>query len=204
MGAPPKRGHVALPLATACCLLVLLAPGPVAAQELEVPGVDAAPAQTESPPDAPPPDAPQEPQGSAPPAADPSDGGTTQRRQTETDGDADAADDPGVEAAQTDRDCADFSTQGEAQDYFDRNGGSPTNNVDNLDADGDGIACENLPSGDGAPVGGVDTGGGGTVPTPGGPDEPSPLAFVLTGAGLGLIPGGVLAVIGRRRRRASA
>lgn len=43
-----------------------------------------------------------------------------------------------------DRDCPDFATQAEAQFYFDLKGGSPTNNVDRLDADGDGVACESL------------------------------------------------------------
>lgn len=49
-----------------------------------------------------------------------------------------------------DKDCPDFATQGDAQAYFVANGGSVTNNVDNLDADHDGIACEDNPSG---PVG---------------------------------------------------
>lgn len=53
-------------------------------------------------------------------------------------------------AAQTDRDCADFSSQEKAQRYFDSQGGSPTNNVDRLDADNDGIPCEDLPSAGGA------------------------------------------------------
>jgi len=41
-----------------------------------------------------------------------------------------------------DYDCPDFATQTEAQDYFDSQGGSPSNNVDRLDRDRDGIACE--------------------------------------------------------------
>jgi len=45
-----------------------------------------------------------------------------------------------------DKDCKDFMTHSEAQAYFNSKGGSPTNNVDNLDADHDGIACESLPS----------------------------------------------------------
>lgn len=44
-----------------------------------------------------------------------------------------------------DKDCSDFSTQAEAQRYFESQGGSPTNNVDRLDANGDGIACNALP-----------------------------------------------------------
>lgn len=49
--------------------------------------------------------------------------------------------------AQADKDCGDFTTQDDAQAYFKANGGSATNNVDRLDADGDGIACEDRPSG---------------------------------------------------------
>lgn len=44
-----------------------------------------------------------------------------------------------------DRDCGDFSTHAEAQAYFEAKGGSPSNNVDRLDRDRDGIACETLP-----------------------------------------------------------
>lgn len=44
-----------------------------------------------------------------------------------------------------DKDCSDFATQADAQAYFDSQGGSPTNNVDDLDRDHDGIACEALP-----------------------------------------------------------
>lgn len=43
-----------------------------------------------------------------------------------------------------DKDCADFNTHAEAQAYFNSNGGSPSNNVDRLDNDHDGIACESL------------------------------------------------------------
>jgi excalibur calcium-binding domain-containing protein len=41
--------------------------------------------------------------------------------------------------------CADFKTQAEAQSYFNSKGGSKTNNVDNLDPNRNGIACEGLP-----------------------------------------------------------
>jgi micrococcal nuclease len=44
-----------------------------------------------------------------------------------------------------DRDCKDFATQRQAQAYFERRGGSRTRNVDGLDGDADGIACEALP-----------------------------------------------------------
>jgi hypothetical protein len=53
--------------------------------------------------------------------------------------------DSGGGGERTDRDCSDFATQQDAQAYFDQNGGSPSNNVDGLDADRDGIACESLP-----------------------------------------------------------
>lgn len=43
-----------------------------------------------------------------------------------------------------DKDCKDFSTHAEAQAYFDSQGGSSSNNVDGLDADHDGLACESL------------------------------------------------------------
>ena len=56
-----------------------------------------------------------------------------------------------------DRDCSDFSSQAAAQAYFDRNGGSPSNNVDRLDADGDGRVCETNP----CPCSGPGDGGGG-------------------------------------------
>lgn len=43
-----------------------------------------------------------------------------------------------------DRDCSDFSSQRQAQEYFDANGGSSSANVDGLDSDHDGTACETL------------------------------------------------------------
>ena len=44
-----------------------------------------------------------------------------------------------------DMDCPDFSLHAEAQAYFEGRGGSPSNNVDRLDTDHDGLACESLP-----------------------------------------------------------
>lgn len=44
----------------------------------------------------------------------------------------------------TDRNCDDFATHAEAQAYFKSTGGSPSINVDFLDGDRDGIACEVL------------------------------------------------------------
>lgn len=41
-----------------------------------------------------------------------------------------------------DMDCADFGSQTSAQRYFERDGGSERKNVDHLDPNHDGIACE--------------------------------------------------------------
>ena len=60
-----------------------------------------------------------------------------------------------------DKDCSDFTTQPAAQQYFDSHGGSPSNNVDRLDGDGDGIVCESLP-------GGTAQGGSGSTGSTGG------------------------------------
>lgn len=43
-----------------------------------------------------------------------------------------------------DYDCPDFSTQEEAQEFFESEGG-PYDDPHNLDRDGDGVACESLP-----------------------------------------------------------
>ena len=43
-----------------------------------------------------------------------------------------------------DMDCGDFSTQAEAQEFFENEGG-PDEDYHNLDRDGDGVACETLP-----------------------------------------------------------
>jgi len=45
---------------------------------------------------------------------------------------------------QKDYDCSDFSTQKEAQAFFESNGG-PANDPHRLDQDKDGVACETLP-----------------------------------------------------------
>jgi excalibur calcium-binding domain-containing protein len=99
--------------------------------------------------------------------------------------------------AQADKDCADFSSQAEAQAYFEANGGSPTNNVDNLDADHDGQACEAFDYGG-------DGGGGGTGGGTGGDDG----ALPFTGPDSSLLPAGTallltgLALVGVTRYRA--
>ena len=51
-------------------------------------------------------------------------------------------DDPKTERSYPDRDCDDFSSQSEAQDFFDDN--DDGNDPHNLDRDGDGVACESL------------------------------------------------------------
>ncbi|CCF83018.1 excalibur calcium-binding domain-containing protein [Nitrolancea hollandica] len=45
----------------------------------------------------------------------------------------------------SDKDARIFDTHAEAQAYFEGGDGSPSNNVDRLDNDHDGIACERLP-----------------------------------------------------------
>jgi Excalibur calcium-binding domain len=104
---------------------------------------------------------------------------------------------PAALAQDADKDCADFASQAEAQAYFEANGGSPTNNVDNLDADHDGQACESFDYGDG---GGDGTGGG-----TGGTDDG---ALPFTGPNNSLLPAGTalllagLALVGVTRYRA--
>src|SRR5687768_1446433 len=92
--------------------------------------------------------------------------------------------------AVADKDCSDFSTQQEAQAFFEANQpGDPHN----LDADNDGKACESLPSSGGGgssgsgstsgggsqvgevPAGAVETGGTST-------DGPESLGLLLSGA----------------------
>jgi hypothetical protein len=50
----------------------------------------------------------------------------------------------GNASAFRDRDCADFPTQRKAQKFFVKKGG-PKKDRHNLDADNDGLACEDLP-----------------------------------------------------------
>lgn len=58
----------------------------------------------------------------------------------------DRYDDPEVErsyAEYGDRDCSDFSSQDEAQEFFEDEGG-PDEDYHNLDRDGDGVVCESI------------------------------------------------------------
>lgn len=99
--------------------------------------------------------------------------------------------------AAEDKNCPDFNgDQDAAQKYFESHGGSATNNVDNLDRDHDGLACEDPDSGT-APTGGPDTGGGGTAPPPNDGSSAGPFPFVLGGAALGLL----VALLGPSLRR---
>jgi outer membrane biosynthesis protein TonB len=51
---------------------------------------------------------------------------------------------PAPQVTSGDKDCKDFSSHSEAQAYFNSKGGSASNNVDDLDRDHDGLACESL------------------------------------------------------------
>jgi hypothetical protein len=94
---------------------------------------------------------------------------------------------------------------GRGQAYFEANGGSPTNNVDNLDADHDGQACEDFDYGDGTGggTGGGDNGGGdnggGALPFTGPNDTLLPAGTALLLAGLALV--GVTRYRARHARR---
>jgi hypothetical protein len=52
---------------------------------------------------------------------------------------------PTLASARSDKDCADFPSQKAAQIYFLKHGG-PRYDPDRLDADHDGIACEDNPA----------------------------------------------------------
>jgi hypothetical protein len=101
--------------------------------------------------------------------------------------------------AQADKDCADFSSQAEAQAYFETNGGSPTNNVDNLDADHDGQACEAFDYGGGGTGGGGTGGDDGDLPFTGPNDTMLPAGTALLLAGLALV--GITRYRARHARR---
>lgn len=98
-------------------------------------------------------------------------------------------------AQAADRDCANFATQEAAQDWHE------SHPEDRLDADGDGIACENLPSG------GSD-GGSGPSGSDGSGSSGSRDQLPLTGPGAGwlavsgslLLGVGGAMIYGTRRR----
>ncbi|HET8976179.1 MAG TPA: thermonuclease family protein, partial [Solirubrobacterales bacterium] len=103
----------------------------------------------------------------------------------------------GQSAASGDRDCSDFSTQAQAQDFFISQGG-PGSDPHRLDGDGDGRACESLPCPCRASGGG---GGGGAG---GGNSEPARNQVLrLRGRVSDVVDGDTLAVRlkgGRRER----
>lgn len=76
---------------------------------------------------------------------------------------------PTASAHRRDYDCADFANQAEAEEYL--LPGDPYN----LDADGDGIACEDLPCPCSTSSGGSGGGGGATTTTPAPPPKPPKL-----------------------------
>ena len=104
-------------------------------------------------------------------------------------------------SAQDDQNCADFPSQAAAQAHLRQDPSDP----DRLDADNDGLACENYPNYPegsprdetpvGAATGGGDTGGGGNGDLPfTGPND------TLLPAGTALLALGLLAVAGTRYR----
>lgn len=66
--------------------------------------------------------------------------------------DASAANATKVAMQAADKDCGDFTTQGEAQTYFDGRGYSSSSDPERLDADNDGVPCEDLPAATGTPT----------------------------------------------------
>ena len=111
----------------------------------------------------------------------------------------------GLANAQEDRDCADFGNQAEAQRFFD----SAATNHHRLDADNDGIACEQLPAPSHVPtsrrtrapeppLGAIDTGDGSTA-NDSTSDDSGTLPLLLGLAGLGAVS--ATAVAARRARR---
>lgn len=94
--------------------------------------------------------------------------------------------------ARQDLDCADFATQEEAQAVLEQDRSDPNR----LDRDGDGIACESLPSGSGDNDQGSPGDGEETLPETSG----STATIAIVAAGGLLLVGGGLWLLGRRRR----
>lgn len=97
---------------------------------------------------------------------------------------------PAAAMAGTDYDCADFANQAEAQEYL--LPGDPYN----LDGDGDGVACEDLPCPCSTESGSGGGGGGGEESTP-----PPPPPYRLTKAAARHAAGEVLGTFVRRNPR---
>jgi micrococcal nuclease len=83
-------------------------------------------------------------------------------------------------AREADRDCDEFSDQAAAQTFFVEHGGSASNKFDDLDADHDGIACEDDPCPCSTAAGPAPTAPAPT-PEPAPAPEPTPEAGVPTG-----------------------
>ncbi len=126
------------------------------------------------------------------------DDGDRERRRS--DDDTQAQEDVSAAESSDDFDCEDFSSQADAQAVLDEDADDPNQ----LDSDDDGRACEDefTRAVSGSPEGGVETGGGGTLPGAVG-DRASGAADVARVAGpalsLALIVGGL---VGLRRRAA--
>ena len=102
-----------------------------------------------------------------------------QRGDQETTADGEGA---GAGGGTGDLDCADFDTQAEAQAEYD----SDTSDPNDLDANGDGEACEEFDYG-ADPAGGIETGFGGTAaPQSAEAGGGSPPVLMLGGTALGL------------------
>ncbi len=99
-------------------------------------------------------------------------------------------------ASAFDLNCEDFPSQAEAQAVYDANPSDPNN----LDADGDGQACEEFFGTEGQvatpPVGGVATGDGSTADSDAG--------LPLVAGGVGLAAAGGAAFAARRNARGTA
>jgi hypothetical protein len=98
-------------------------------------------------------------------------------------------------AAARDYDCADFANQAEAEEYLEP--GDPYN----LDADGDGIACEDLPCPCSYSPGGSEEGGGGGSSEPAPPPKPAYHLRMLTA---GRISKHLVGVVVRQSQRLQA
>ena len=94
---------------------------------------------------------------------------------------------PAAFAQANDQNCSDFPSQAAAQAHLEQDPSDP----DNLDADDDGVACEDFPYGSAG--GATAPGGGDALPFTGPGDHQLPLGAALIGAGMAL-------VLGTRRR----
>jgi hypothetical protein len=102
--------------------------------------------------------------------------------------------------AQGDLDCSDFDTQEEAQAELDKDSSDPNN----LDADNDGIACENLPhrgGGSGENTGGENTGDNEPTVVNSQQNNSSGASSQSSASGSSAVAGGASAQSGQDRRK---